>query len=1698
MTIKEAFAQAFDEAFVMDAAPSGLSTNSGKASNSNAAKAKGMGSGMAAAAKGAEKSMGPQKSLAEHKQEGCEAEKNGHPERCPYVQRMTKDFEKQGMSHEEAQKKALQEHGSAAITNVSGQPQGEQASASQEVQPHPAQPQPQSPEMLEQQVQQIAQNPQMMEQIPSEMLPETKMVKTEAGELPAQTTVQEGILENLTEQAASGNTIAEASLQELKDKVEDGTITPSPQEEKVPIENSTEPTVEGQTTEQANAVQKISTSDGKSSREITPEESEILTADPEKKNLLQKMVDIESKVGDYKVDGAELKDLANQYQTLQRMFYGEKSVKSEESEVNGQGEQTKTKENIENELEEAEKTYNEAIEAWKNADDNAYYSALENMKEAKKRYDSAKKAKAASEVKPPPNGGGGGSKKLCPICSTPLKVDGTCPKQDEPWHKEGKSGPDKEKPRPAGGGGDEDESLGGGGNDSGGGGGDNNTEEKKESEGVEEGEETTETTESSSHYYNTPSPDDAKFRIGENKYKVGDTVYTDVSGKGLLRTMFSAFMAGLRGEEIITGWDRISGTWDQIKRSQSGEMVRDGITGALIKDKIAGYSSREGLSGDAKMELSVIQDMIENAKSPKDNMAAIKQFQAWKEKYSKELGEMDKPKLGEPFKPLPNDYKGGKPPISILDPPKDFDSDKAFGDHVASVLQESLGAQGLPVGDIESISVGPSATTIEFKVDPSFDITEANGKKVKESLKGALGTPVSKIEYAAGKPHVVAVQVTNLKMRDVSFSSCIASDEWKDFADKAGLPVTLGKDSSGKNVNLDLSKQPHTIVTGESGSGKSVFLMAAINSLEMAKTPDEARLVLLDPKNEFRSQDGSPHLLYPRAQKPQDIANVVSSLKALMDDRIVKIGGAVKDFDPTKNEFQGNSDRNITEYNRLHPDEKMPHVLMTFDEVASIMKNPEVSDRVKQDLSQILALGRSVGINCLLATQRADVASIPGDIKANAPASIAFKAAPDDAKASAAAKGLAGSGDFIMTDKEGKQTRGRGCFISDKEVAAIPAYYRDNMKGAPKPTNGEGDSGGGEGPQLPQEHLDAIAAAVEKGNPISMVAEEGFLDAFKNAFPSDWKITEEEVDGEKRWKASPPKTNSGDQKGNEASSIPTDNLQVKSANASFPTQKELPDGEVEIPIATYAADKGYEWQGRPEGIDIKDLNAIVEAGAGKVRNSDGIIPDSFVVRLNLGNGKVAFMTETLTKSGFDQAGRSSVLNRVAFVDEEMANTNGDKIVNYLLSMPIPEKGSDPSLKDNKIKVKFEGEKKEKNHLESNAPDSSEGIGESSSQETPKEENTDWRKDGSRDEAIATLSKVRDSAKAKAWDTYNKGEDTAEAQKKLQKALEKADADFVNKMGLVDMKFPPPEDESMDGGSTEEDEEGESTTPENNGDDDEDSPAATMKDIEETYNAERERIEKALARPNTKVRDKQKLREERKALKNRFNQAKAKFEAGGSAEDMLDIFEPEEKPKDAGEAESSESPAEPSDAENTETEQQEQVQKDEQLRSTVREQKFYKTPGFKATSKVTPQQIKQMENLLPAGWEFVTDNQFKAPARTKNGVVFIRHPTNGSYGRIFIKTDEKGKEYVEPEAQIDVDTTHPEYQGFVKNEDGTYSLTEEGKKAEAEYKHVRKYSKNEKEREDAQKKFNRIRFGHDEAPDNMTIVANAVAKVLEKL
>lgn len=618
------------------------------------------------------------------------------------------------------------------------------------------------------------------------------------------------------------------------------------------------------------------------------------------------------------------------------------------------------------------------------------------------------------------------------------------------------------------------------------------------------------------------TPSDEEFRVGKNRYKVDGVTYTDVSGMGLFRQLAASFMAGVRGEGIIDGWDRINGTWNAIKRSAKGEQVRDGISDALFRDAVDDYAEMEGLSEDAQMEIEAISEMMDTAKTAKQKMAAIKEFQKWKQTYAKEIGELEHPQGRQTFKPLPNDYKGKKPPLSILKKSEGFKADKEFGEKVAAGLQDRLTTLGFQVDNLVGVSVGPSATTVKFKVPPTFDMTAANSKKVKESLMGAIGTPISNVEYAKGETDVMAITVTNPQMRNVSFSDVMSSPKWKEFAKKAALPIPVGRDSSGEETMLDAATMPQTIVTGATGSGKSVFISSAINGIEMEKTPDEARIVLLDPKNEFKVQDGSPHLLFPRAggdpdkaKASNDMANVLDSLVEIMNERVTKIGGVIEGFDPEKNEFKGAAEHSIKQYNEAHPEDKMPHILLVFDEIANARDNATAEDRARIDLAlqKLTAVGRSVGVNCLLATQRDDVGSIPGIIQANCPGRVTFKASPTDAKASQEAKSLAGNGDYILTDKAGNKTRGRGCFISEEEEMAIPSYYRDHMNGGDEER---------EAPSLPQEYADGIAQAVEKGGKIAVEAIEGLEDAFKGALPEGWEVAEIEEGGKKYWKATPP------------------------------------------------------------------------------------------------------------------------------------------------------------------------------------------------------------------------------------------------------------------------------------------------------------------------------------------------------------------------------------------------------------------------------------------------------------------------------------------------------------------------------------------------------------------------------------------------
>lgn len=1025
----------------------------------------------------------------------------------------------------------------------------------------------------------------------------------------------------------------------------------------------------------------------------------------------------------------------------------------------------------------------------------------------------------------------------------------------------------------------------------------------------------------------TSTPSDEEFEVEEDTYKIGNQRYVDVSGKGLFRGMLASFIAGLNGDQIITSWDRISGKWDQMKRSEKGEQVRDGITAALMHDTIDGYAKRDNLSEEAKMEISNILDMLNEAQTPKDRMAAVKAFKKWKEEYAHELGQMNSDEIGVIQKPLPSLKVDSAAPLSILDKPKGFSADKEFGEQVANDIKERLVQNGLMVEDVEGVKVGPSATTIEFKVPPSFDMTAASSKSMKEKLKGATGTEITKVGYAKGKKDILAIQVTNPSMRAVGFSDVLNGEEWKKFSQKAAVPIALGKDSSGKDKLLDLTKMPHMLVTGATRSGKSVFLLSAINSAEMAKTPEDLRMVIIDPKYEFGSQKGSPHLLYPIPSKNVNIANVVASLRKEMEDRIAKIGGNKETYDPEKNEFEGNSDRNIDGYNEAHPEDKMPHIMMVFDEVAEVLKDKQVGEKVGADLDQIMAMGRSVGINCILATQRNDVQSLPGAIQGNMPAHLQFKASKNDHKASSEAKSLAGGGDYIL-DANGESTRGRGCYISDEEVAAIPEYYRTHIKGESESAKEAAGS------PLPEWITNRIDGAINDDRPIQLEKSEEYYPIIGNLKDQGWDISEVDEKGVSYWKATPP-----------------------------PKAKKTVEG----------------------------------------------------------NSSVLQETDTENKEA----------------------------------------------------------KKEQPNSQTEAP-------------------SDWREAENKSDAIEILKQKRDEARAKAREDFRKSKNTAADKAKFERAMKKADSEFHSEMESVNMLYDDIADgdqieEMNDVGSAEIEPEAEGDIP--TAETDDDSAESLMERAKTRRDMESEKIKKA--RDTGKITERE-ARTQLKALKERYEAAEKKYNDGGSADDILNILEPIEE--DESQNKGGDKPILTSKDDGETAKVEEQTDKDKKLAASVKPHKMYKGKTLfgseEAAERLTEKEQKKIaETLMPPGWEFVTDNRYKSPARTKTGKIFVKHPTNGSYGWIYKGKDGNLNFWQE------VDTTHPNYKGFVQNEKGEW-VDSPGLKEAKQHRDavLRKEKGDTKEsvakREEAKRLVNNAMYGHDEAPNNKVVVADAISRVLE--
>jgi S-DNA-T family DNA segregation ATPase FtsK/SpoIIIE len=319
---------------------------------------------------------------------------------------------------------------------------------------------------------------------------------------------------------------------------------------------------------------------------------------------------------------------------------------------------------------------------------------------------------------------------------------------------------------------------------------------------------------------------------------------------------------------------------------------------------------------------------------------------------------------------------------------------------------------------------------------------------IADNLKGALHAKSLRIEAPIPGEEAVGIEVPNRSPAGISFREIIESNEWKNF--KGELPLLFGRDAAGRELIADLASMPHMLVAGATGQGKSVCLNSIINGLLMTKTPDQLKLIMVDPKSvEFTAYSSIPHLIVPIIT---DNKKVVFSLRwavTEMEKRLKMFARArvknIYDFNRRPSFTQTDMFGNDSEVGSDMP-RTVPYIVIIIDEVADLMM--AASKEVTPDISRLTAKARAAGIHLILATQRPDAKIITGTIKANIPGRVAFKTATSiDSRTildDTGAENLIGRGDMLFKTKEALLIRAQGAWISETEIANITSFIEQH------------------------------------------------------------------------------------------------------------------------------------------------------------------------------------------------------------------------------------------------------------------------------------------------------------------------------------------------------------------------------------------------------------------------------------------------------------------------------------------------------------------------------------------------------------------------------------------------------------------------------------------------------------------------------
>ncbi len=379
------------------------------------------------------------------------------------------------------------------------------------------------------------------------------------------------------------------------------------------------------------------------------------------------------------------------------------------------------------------------------------------------------------------------------------------------------------------------------------------------------------------------------------------------------------------------------------------------------------------------------------------------------------------------------------PPISLLDESEGPPLTDQQVRRKAQIIKETLAQFGLPVEVVE-VRMGPAVT--QFGVEPGFvERARSSERKVRvrqisqrsDDLALALATPRLRVEAPVPGRPFVGIEVPNEEIQVVSIREVLTSDPFRTV--DSCLAIALGHDVAGQSVVADLAEMPHLLIGGTTGSGKSVCIKSITACLICNNTPDELRLVMIDPKMvELVRFNGLPHIY---GEVEVDLDRVVKVLRWValeMDERYRRFADA--------------SARHLDDYNRKMAEEGkpvLPRIVALIDELADLMMlAPEA---VEQLLCRIAQMGRATGIHLIVATQRPSTDVITGLIKANFPARISFATASQvDSRVildTQGAETLLGDGDMLYLAADASHpVRVQGCYVGSEELDRIIGFWR--------------------------------------------------------------------------------------------------------------------------------------------------------------------------------------------------------------------------------------------------------------------------------------------------------------------------------------------------------------------------------------------------------------------------------------------------------------------------------------------------------------------------------------------------------------------------------------------------------------------------------------------------------------------------------